>query len=203
MIFPIGKAKHRILDCIYREKKIKISDLLKKARVSQKTGYRYIEEFLDAGVISEELKGKKPVLRFLRPNFKTEAGLLCFCLLEVEKRNEFFRTNKKLKAPFKQFVDDMRDIAETALIFGSFARGGQSKDSDIDVAVLADLGKRERIERDVERRLITLENRASVRIFDPDKFFKSDDSLVLGMMEEHIILFGFWEWINRYKCLYI
>lgn len=201
MIFPINKAKYKITELIYGEAKIKISDLIKKTRVSQKFGYKYIEELLKTGIIYEELEGKKPLLRFLRPNFKTETGKLYFSLLEAEKTNKFFERSKKLVGPIKHFIDELQGFAETAVIFGSFARNAQNTNSDLDIAILTSK-KSKRINAIVERCFVTLENHVSARIFDTENFFKSEDPLIKSIINDHIILFNFWNWMEGYKYLY-
>ena len=137
MIFPILKAKYKIIKTIYENPNIKISELLRRAKVSQKVGYRYIEDLINAEIITELLEGKKPILRLLKPKF-SEAGKECFALLEEEKRLNFFIEHKELKGPFAHFKDEVRDFVDTVLIFGSFARGAETKSSDIDLLIISE-----------------------------------------------------------------
>ncbi len=51
-------------------------------------------------------------------------------------------TTDKIKKLLKEYLDHLPDIA-AAYLFGSYAEGKMSKDSDIDIAILLARGKKE------------------------------------------------------------
>lgn len=199
MIFPLSKSKYEMMKEVYFQKKINLSSLFKKIRVSPKIGYRYLEELLSAKVLQEQLEGKKPTLRYLLPSF-SPAGILCFALTEEEKRNIFFSKHPELIGPFEQFT---QGVGKTAIVilFGSFARGSETKESDIDIMLLGRIDKK-KIEMLSEGSFVTVRHRPSIRILPESKFMKSlqwKDALALQIEDNHIILSGALRWVELMK----
>lgn len=196
MIFPISKVKYKIIREVYEEKKIHISNLFKKINISPKSGYRYISELILSGIIREELEGKKPTLRFLLPDF-SETGKICFALVEEEKKKIFLVKHKELKGPFEQFVKEIR--VGTALIFGSFARGGETKNSDIDIILIGKKIDKKKIDKISERCFITVRNPVSIRIFKEKDFLnllKKKEAFALQAEKEHVIISNSLGWMD-------
>jgi predicted transcriptional regulator len=67
MIFPVNKSKYKILKEVYENPGIRISELMKKANVSQKILYQHIDELKKSGIIREETIGAKPQIRTIYP----------------------------------------------------------------------------------------------------------------------------------------
>lgn len=198
MIFPISLIKYKILKTIYLKRKIKISDLIREVRASQKSVYGYIGDLLAARILSEE-STEKPALRYLKPDFSSEKGRLCFALLESNRKMEFFRGHKHLTGAFAQFKKEIKNTADTALIFGSFARGTETSESDIDIAIIGSKINKKQIERIVEHCFVTLRNRASVRVLNTADFIDSlrkNDEFALQILNEHIVVVNSYGWVN-------
>lgn len=196
MIFPITSSRYEILKCIYNNPNIKISDVLKLTKTSQRTGYVHINNLLKAGIISETLEGTKPTLRLLRPNF-TEAGKLCFALIEMQRKLDFFNINPKLRGAFLQFENETKNIIETALIFGSFAKGSETDRSDIDLAIIAKQNIKNKLDKILEHCFVTLKNRVSARLFNPNQFVHlKKDEFILQIVKNHVVVVNAQNWIN-------
>src|SRR3989338_5052931 len=133
MIFPIPQTKYKILDTLYKRGEIPISALIREVHASQKRVYAYVQELLTAEVITEELRGKKPLLRLLRPNLASETGRLCFALLERETLAGFLMKHPRFRGTMEQFRKEAAPLVDAALVFGSLARGTGTKESDLDV----------------------------------------------------------------------
>ncbi|MDO8656704.1 MAG: nucleotidyltransferase domain-containing protein [Nanoarchaeota archaeon] len=197
MIFPISKVKYEMMKEVYLQKKIHLSALFKKINVSPKIGYRYLQELLSAKVLQEQLEGKKPTLRYLLPQFSM-AGILCFALVEEEKKLLFFAEHKELIGPLQQFSREIGKNA-TILIFGSFARGSETKESDIDIMLLAKKIDKKKVELISEECFVTVRHRPSIRILPESKFIKSlqgKDALALQIENNHIIISGALCWVE-------
>ncbi|MDI6738031.1 MAG: nucleotidyltransferase domain-containing protein [Nanoarchaeota archaeon] len=180
------------------KRKIKVSDLIREVRASQKSVYGYIKDLLAARILSEETT-EKPALRYLKPNVSSEEGKLCFALLESERAIEFFRKHRQLAGAFVQFKKEIENIADTALIFGSFARNAETSESDIDIAIIGSKINKKQIERTVEHCFVTLKNRASVRILNTADFINSlrkNDEFALQILNEHIVAVNSYGWVN-------
>lgn len=172
--------------------------MLKFTKTSQSVGYKHIKDLLKAGIISETLEGEKPTLRLLKPNF-TVVGKLCFSLIEAQKKLDFFSTHPKLKGSFIQFEDETEDVISSALIFGSFAKGSETPASDVDLAILAKQSVKNRLDRIIEHCFVTLKNRVSVRLFDPEQFIRSirkRDGFALQIVKDHVVVVNAQNWIE-------
>lgn len=199
MIFPLPKTKFKMLKVIYEKRKIKISDLIKEVSASQKAVYGYINELLRAGIIIEELTGKKPLLRYFMPNFSTEEGRLIFALLESQKKSDFFSKHLQMIGAFAQFEKEIKKLVSTALIFGSFARGVETKESDIDLLLIGTRINKKKIAAISEKCFVTLKNRPSIRIFTTKAFIElmnKKDDFVLQILKNHIIVLNSLNWVE-------
>ena len=195
MIFPITKTKYNILKIIYQEEEITISKLIKITKADQLSAYTYIKELITAGIIQEQLIGRKPILRILRPNLNSEEGILAFSLIEAEKNKDFFEKHKELKGAFTQFTNEIKELS---LIFGSFSKGAATKDSDIDIAIIGEHLNSKRIESIAEKCFVTLKNRASVRLFTKKDFVNQlakKDPFITQIQGNHIILSNYTDWV--------
>ncbi len=197
MIFPIQTTKYKILEIVYKEPGIKISDIIKKVKASQASVYKHITALLKSDAIKEEKTGKKPLLRLFYPNFNSEAGKLLFALLEKEKALIFFEQHKELKGPFSQFSKEAEKLADIVLIFGSFARGTETKESDIDMVIIAKRLYKDKMQRLSEECFVTVKNNPAIRLFKYDNFLnllKNKDGFALQIMASHIIIFSAYNW---------
>ncbi len=195
MIFPIARAKYKIIKSIYENPNIKISELLRINKISQKSGYFYINELLNANIISQKIE--KP-LRLLKPEF-SNTGKIIFSLVEEEKKLYFFEKHKELKGPFFQFEKEISSSISCALIFGSFSRSSENKGSDLDIMIIAEKQESKKIERAVENCFITLKNKPSIRLVTKDNFIDSlekEDEFAKQILKDHIIIINSLGWIN-------
>ncbi len=192
MIFPVSKTKLKMIEIIYRKGPIMLSALFKEARASPQAGYKYLEELLASGIISEKIEGKKPVLRYLHPNFKNNEAISVFSLIEADAEKRFLEKHANLRGPINQLKSELEDSEITGLIFGSFARGSETKESDLDVLFIAEDRKYKRkIESICEISFVTLKNRPSIRILESTEFIslkKKGDSFITGIIKDHVCI---------------
>ena len=197
MIFPISKVKYELIRRVYQDKRITISALLRATKVSPQSGYRYISELLLSGIIREKREGKKPTLRYLLPCF-SETGKLCFALIEENKRINFLEKHPELKGPFEQFSRELGG-QRIALLFGSFARGAETRESDLDLFLIGKKIDKKKIEELTERCFVTIKNPVSLRIWrekDVVSALKKEDAFLKQVEKEHILLAGSLSWVE-------
>lgn len=200
MIFPISNAKYAIMREIYSQKKINISTLFRNTSVSPKKGYQYLRELLSAKIIKEQLEGKKPTWRYLLPHF-SDTGMLCFSLIEEERKIHFLAQHKELVGPLQQFSGELGKAA-IILIFGSLARGNESKESDLDVLLIGQKVDAKKIEKISEQCFVTLPHRPSIRIVKETEFFHSyrkKEAFASQIETNHIIISGALRWVELLK----
>ncbi len=194
MIFPLPKVKYEIARKVYEKKKIMISSLITGLHIAPQSGYRYITELLQAGVLREEREGSKPTLRYLFPNFSSTGNLL-FSLIEEERRLFFLQKHPELRGPLEQFS---REIS-FGVIFGSFARGGETKESDLDLLVIGKKSQKRKLERICERCFVTVKHPISLRLAEKKEFIAAlnkKDAFALQVLQDHVVISGSLEWVS-------
>lgn len=193
MIFPVNKSKYKILEKIYEKSGIKISELINEANVSSRVCYSHLENLKDSKIIEEEVIGKKPQIRLLRPDLKSENGKLVFSLIENQKRLEFFQRYKNLKANFFHLVNNLPKNVLTVLIFGSYSRFGATKESDLDILfILSERKNLKDIENLVEDAFVTFDRSVSAKVLTEEEFVdgKKTDSLIKSILGDHVCVYN-------------
>src|SRR3989344_9583039 len=113
----IKKSYFKILQAINNNIGIRLNELIRKSNTSVATSKIAINKLLDNNIIKEEIIRceKKIVLKNFYPNLNSEEGKLVFSIIEIEKRDKFFRKYKELVGPFKDLTEHLKE-AEIVLI---------------------------------------------------------------------------------------
>jgi len=192
MIFPIPKSKYKILREIYSNPGISISQLCKNAKVSTSVCYSHIKSLIKAEVVKERLIGKKPQIRQIFPNLRSENGRLVFSLIENQKRMEFFRRYENLKGCFLHLISSLPKHVLCVLVFGSYARFSATEESDLDILFLVSRKQNlSGLEDTIEEAFITSNIHISAKVMDERSFIKSrNDALITSIINEHVCIFN-------------
>lgn len=196
--FP--KSEHRILKLVYENPGIRLSELIKKARVSAATAKKRLDYLLGSGVISEEkiTGGNRVVLKRFYPDLSSEEGKNVFSLVEAGKKHEFFRRNKALAGPFRQLLKNVNGTIKIVLVFGSFADYSQGRDSDLDILFLVsrELDKNV-LKKEIERSFVTFDQEVSPRVESIADFRRNlDRTIYQTIVRNHIIVKGALDFIE-------
>ena len=197
------KSEYRILKLIYENPGIRLSELIKKARVSVATAKKRLDVLLSSGIITEKkiLGGKKTLLKNFYPNFYGEEGKSVFSLIESEKKQEFFRKNKNLIGPFKQLLKNVNDKIKIILVFGSFSTKSQTNDSDLDILFLVS-GKldKSKLKKEIERSFVTFNHEISPRVDTLNNFKKNiNKGIYQTIVKNHVVIKGALNFIKLIK----
>ena len=191
-IFP--KSEYKILKLIYENPGIRLNELIKKARVSAATAKKRLDHLLSSGIITEKkiIGGRRTLLKNFYPNFSSEEGKNVFSLVESEKKQEFFKKNKKLIGPFKQLLKNIDGKIKIILVFGSFATNSQTEDSDLDILFLINKKiDKNMLKKEIERSFITFDHELSPRIESMGNFKKSINNVIYQtIIKNHVIVKG-------------
>lgn len=191
MILPIGTSKLRVLNLVYSEPGIKLTDLIKKARISVDTSKKTLNELIESKVIEEEeIKGgKKILLRKFYPNLKTEEGKAVFTSIELERKQDFFKDHPELVGPINHLL---REVSiDILIVFGSFAKRSETKDSDLDMLFISNKKMKDKIGKACELAFVTFDRNISPRIESLGKFKDNiTDPLHKSIIRDHVILHG-------------
>lgn len=197
-IFP--KSESKILELIYKNPGIRLSDLIKKANVSVATANKRLLHLIDSEIIKEEkiTGGKRVLLKTYYPNFKSEEGKNIFSLIESEKKHAFFKRNKNLIGPFNQLLRNINKNIKIILVFGSFANFSQSKDSDLDILFLFDkVIDNGELKKEIERSFVTFGHNLSPRIDSISNFKKNlNEGVYYSILKNHVIVKGFLNFVE-------
>ncbi len=190
MIFQ--KSYFKILELIYNNPGIILSNLINKAKISVDTAKNRLNILLSLNIIIEERigGGKKALLKRYYSNLSSEEGKNIFSLVELKKKNEFFGKNQMLRGPFSQLAREIGDKVEIILIFGSFANYSQTKDSDLDILLLTDKKiNKDQIKKSIERSFITFNHEISPRL-DNIKNFRKNNAVYQTIKNNHVVVYG-------------
>jgi len=111
-----------------------INELAKRIDEYYSFVYRTVNRMAKDGVIAKKKAGKAYMCSLKLTNEKSNALLK---LAEIEKKEELYARSKHLKIILDDFIAliEKRNIL-SAVLFGSYSKGTQTKDSDIDILLL-------------------------------------------------------------------
>ena len=145
-IHMINKYKHMfmyldILNLLFLnyDSLINVREIARKLHLNPATSSLLVKELIDLGLIKYIESGRSKILKLNTEN----AELLDFLsIAEIMKKIRFVE-----QTPFKHFFkmleeDENKDMIA---IFGSYARGNYSKDSDLDLIIVSDKNLREEL----------------------------------------------------------
>lgn len=172
----------RILTLFTRgfNKNIYIREAARELNASPRTAQLILEDLERRGVLASVTRGKIRIFS-LKPNPLARDYLI---LAEHYKRIAFLRADPFLQGIVEKIIPYLEGIA---VLFGSYARQEQKKDSDIDIFVAGTADKAEI--RKVSR---LYRKPIDIKEYPPEIFEKSirTDILIQEVLEDHIVLKG-------------
>ena len=188
-IIPGNRTRFRILETIYENPGINITNLIKKVKASPNLVLSYINKLLSYNIIKEEkIGGKKKIhVRSLTPNFNNELAHTFYSLIKINKKELFLKKYSNLRPILNQLYEEFEEKRAVILIYGSYARFSAERDSDLDVIIIGKL-KKEEISK-IREIFITFEAELSLKIETPANFLKSiQKPLYQNILKSHIVL---------------
>jgi predicted nucleotidyltransferase len=135
------------------------------------TTYRKVDSLKNQNILIKSMYGMSSEITL---NLQSDNTLSLLSLIENSKSEEFFQNLKgNIKISLQEIKNDMAEIIEirSVLIFGSYAKGKQKPDSDLDILILFEpskLIKNKNYEEDIKSGIIsilrTVELRSSLKI---------------------------------------
>lgn len=92
--------------------------------------HRKVKEMEGKDVLRMERAGNTLLIE---PNFENDQTRALLHLYEVKKRDKFYEKNKKLALLLKEFINQIKDKVDFVVLFGSYAKGEGTEESDIDL----------------------------------------------------------------------
>lgn len=127
------KLELRIVDFLAREgKEFTINEIAKQLDEYYSFVHRVISRLVKDHVVKNRKAGRAYLCSL---NF-SEKALAMLKLAELEKRDELYVKNKHLKLILEDFLKPLENRVISAVLFGSYSKGVQTKESDIDVLLI-------------------------------------------------------------------
>lgn len=158
--------------------------LINKVNLSQKAIALTLEELENQGILKSQKKGNMKHFRLNLLNTEIKAMLQ---ITELTKKINFFLKHRKLANIFNE---DNRIVG----VFGSYAKGTQKEDSDIDIFII---GKKRKGEYENKGNLLGL--KISIKYLSEKEFgllLRKKNALLKEMLENHVLIFGAEKFIN-------
>ncbi len=117
---------------------VHLREVARLAQVSRGNVELSLRQFVEEGMFKRRNVSN---MTFFRPDLSSERLLKLFEYLEVEKKESFFNSNKKIARLLRQYAAELLTLSgmniQMVILFGSVARGDWAKGSDIDVLTVS------------------------------------------------------------------
>ncbi|MDD5181575.1 MAG: nucleotidyltransferase domain-containing protein [Candidatus Nanoarchaeia archaeon] len=167
-------------------------DLARKLKSNQRTVQLTLNALEQERILQSKTKGKLKEFFLNKANMLTKSMLIA---AEIYKFNKFASSNFEVY----QIVADIMKLTDAPfLVFGSFAKGYATKESDLDVLIVGKVpkGKTLGLQEKYSREIHFMEL-SQIQFL---KGLKNKEKFMLEILESHIICQGFEEFTNwRHK----
>lgn len=141
-------------------------------------------------LIKEEivLKAKAGKSYLCSLNLGNEKTMTLIQLSEIESRDEFYNKNKELKLILEDFVESAGN-AITVGLFGSYAKGKATKESDIDILIVAE--RKFNADKTAKEIYAKYGKEINAIVMSPEEFKKQrDKAIIKEIISNHYVLHG-------------
>ena len=166
-------------------------EIIQKVSISPKNIALTLEELEKIGVLSSRTAGN---MRYYSINRKNPLARKYILLTEIENSVEFLRKHAKINLIFDKMINKF-DNSEIICIFGSYAKGIEKKDSDLDIFAVGNLNDEEikKIGKDYNIEINIKKGKRS----DFANLLKNKNPLMNEIIENHILIFGYEKFVNE------
>ncbi len=162
------------------DKEYYIREVQKLLKISPRTAQIILEDLEKKAVLESTTKGKIKLYK-LKQTMEAREYLT---LAEVHKKIQFLKTNLKIYEIIKELASKVEGIA---LIFGSYVKGLQNRESDIDIFIAGTYDKKA-----FEELADLYHIKFDIKNYPMDLFKEKlrTDVLIGEVLEDHVVLFG-------------
>ncbi|MGE0793601.1 MAG: nucleotidyltransferase domain-containing protein [Candidatus Woesearchaeota archaeon] len=160
--------------------KLTQSKLSKITKIPQQTLSRYLNSFVKEGIIDYTIEGRNKLFYIKKD---VPITYPTFQLLEIHKEIDFLQNQITISV----IINQLLDYCETIILFGSYAKNVQTKNSDLDLIIVGKSNK-EKI-KEIKRKFHLEINEQYITIEELKKSFKEKNYLTIEILNNHI-LFG-------------
>lgn len=156
------------------------SELARKSKVPQQSASRYLSKLVALNLINYEKQGRNKLFYL---DLKNQSARIMLNIIESYKSLQFCIKNREMAI----IISEILKYCESLIIFGSYASGNFTNESDSDIVVLGKHYK-EQIKKIKQKQIIEINEHYS----EYNKFKKilaSKNPLAIEIMKNHL-LFG-------------
>lgn len=153
--------------------KTHLREIARSINKPHSTVLRKINKLFKEGILDYKREGKNKTF-FIKNNLKTKNYLY---LAEIYKLNKILEKHPELSIIFEDIIKKVPN--EMIILFGSYAKGNEKSDSDIDIFVET---KKEKIKKEIKE----IDSRLSIKIGN----FDLNSLLIKEIIKNHIIIKG-------------
>ena len=180
------KTKAKIIGLFLEEKKPKtIREIATALHIDYRITYLATQRLINEKVLLVQTIGKSSLCSFNESYYGVE-------LYQAEnERKEWILKNKDLRQLYREILSKINTSFFTLLLFGSYAKGTFTKNSDIDLMFIS-------TEKDFEERVSAIVSliplKTHILVFKEEEYIRMKDSkksnVIQEAIENHIILYG-------------
>lgn len=190
------KLELKIVDLLARntERKFTINEIAKSLKEYYSFVHRTVNKLIKDGVITKEKAGKS-YLCFV--NLENEKTIALIQLSEIEKKIEFYGSNKELKLILEDFIKSAKSTVNpvSILLFGSYVKGTATKESDIDILLIST--SKTGIDKITKEVYAKFGKEINAIAMTPEDFKKQkDEALIKEIIKDHNVLYGVEKFVN-------
>ena len=190
------KLELKIVDLLARntERKFSINEIAKSLKEYYSFVHRTINRLIKDSVITKEKAGKSYLCSI---NLGSEKTAALIQLSEIEKKNEFYSSNKELRVILEDFVKSAESAVNpiSIVLFGSHAKGTATKESDVDILLISKT--RSGIDKVTKEVYAKYGREINVVLTTSGDFKKQKDkTLIKEIIKYHYVLYGTEKFVN-------
>ena len=182
----------KIINLLANKKTFTINQIAMQLNESYSFVNRTVIKMIAENLIFKEKIGHSFLCKLNTENDKTRALI---SLNEVNKKQEFLNKNKELKLITDEILSKIKNRVTSAAIFGSYAKNTQTKESGIDLLILA---KKSFDTTELVRKIHAKYGKevSPVVITEKQLINQKNKPIIKEILKYHIILTGFEKFIN-------
>jgi predicted nucleotidyltransferase len=190
------KLELKIVDLLARntERKLTINEIAKSLEEYYSFVHRTVDKLTKDDVVIKERAGKSYLCSI---NLEAEKTVALIQLSEIEKKNEFYSSNKELRLLLEDFAKSAKSaiIPISIVLFGSSAKGTATKESDIDILLIT--RSKVGIDKITKEIYAKFGKEVSVIAITPEDFKRQrDNALIKEIVKDHYVLYGAEKFVN-------
>ncbi len=182
-MLSLTKRKIELVRTIVKSGPIHVNALISKMKISPTMAVNYINELVNSGILKEVYTGTN--VRKIDIDYESDVAVNIAAAVCVMEREDFIKSHPDIKLLFRK-IQESKEVT-FALVFGSYARGVESPESDIDLSIVSK-GKRLSMEMFVEE--LNLVDKKISFMFETESEFRQrkNDAVHKSIRQSFIIV---------------